>query len=282
MIGENEKLEEQLKELKDDTEETRKLLDTKDASIKEKEKVINNQKNTIKSLKETVTQTQQKNKALSEEKKSLQGKLNASDEKKSALEDEIAKVRSDLYDTKEKLKSTKSSADKQNKNVTDNERLIAENEKLKAEMDKNSHSYQESMKEMNYELDSSQSKITELKSLLKKANMEVEELKKNPILSFDFDPDTIGAKEIVSERQGLYAATIDNCTIYIDTENQVLQFKKAVRRPAKYTKKILSWNEESINETYYITSSEVCCRKTCRHDITEEMQDVIERIRSLK
>lgn len=44
MIGENEKLEEQLKELKDDTEETRKLLDTKDASIKEKEKVINNQK----------------------------------------------------------------------------------------------------------------------------------------------------------------------------------------------------------------------------------------------
>ena len=73
MIGENEKLEEQLKELKDDTEETRKLLDTKDASIKEKEKVINNQKNTIKSLKETVTQTQQKNKALSEEKKSLQG-----------------------------------------------------------------------------------------------------------------------------------------------------------------------------------------------------------------
>lgn len=282
LIGENEKLEEQLKELKDDTEETRKLLDTKDASIKEKEKVINNQKNTIKSLKETVTQTQQKNKALSEQKKSLQGKLNASDEKKSALEDEIAKVRSDLYDTKEKLKSTKSSADKQNKNVTDNERLIAENEKLKAEMDKNSHSYQQSMKEMNYELDSSQSKITELKSLLKKANMEVEELKKDPILSFDFDPDTIGAKEIVSERQGLYAATIDNCTIYIDTENQVLQFKKAVRRPAKYTKKILSWNEESINETYYITSSEVCCRKTCRHDITEEMQDVIERIRSLK
>lgn len=66
--------------------------------------MINNQKNTIKSLKETVTQTQQKNKALSEEKKSLQGKLNASDEKKSALEDEIAKVRSDLYDTKEKLK----------------------------------------------------------------------------------------------------------------------------------------------------------------------------------
>lgn len=282
LIGENEKLEEQLKELKDDTEETRKLLDTKDASIKEKEKVINNQKNTIKSLKETVTQTQQKNKALSEEKKSLQGKLNASDEKKSVLEDEIAKVRSDLYDTKEKLKSTKSSADKQNKNVTDNERLIAENEKLKAEMDKNSHSYQESMKEMNYDLDSSQRKITELESLLKKANMEVEELKKNPILSFDFDPDTIGAKEIVSERQGLYAATIDNCTIYIDTENQVLQFKKAVRRPAKYTKKILSWNEESINETYYITSSEVCCRKTCRHDITEEMQDVIERIRSLK
>ena len=55
--------------------------------------------------------------------------------------------------------------------------------------------------------------------------MEVEELKKDPILSFDFDPDTIGAKEIVSERQGLYAATIDNCTIYIDTENQVLQFK---------------------------------------------------------
>ena len=191
--------------------------------------------------------------------------MNASDEKKSALEDEIAKVRSDLYDTKEKLKSTKSSSDKQNKNVTDNERLIAENEKLKAEMDKNSHSYQQSMKEMNYELDSSQSKITELESLLKKANMEVEELKKDPILSFDFDPDTIGAKEIVSERQGLYAATI-----------------KAVRRPAKYTKKILSWNEESINETYYITSSEVCCRKTCRHDITEEMQDVIERIRSLK
>ena len=107
--------------------------------------------------------------------------MNASDEKKSALEDEIAKVRSDLYDTKEKLKSTKSSADKQNKNVTDNERLIAENEKLKAEMDKNSHSYQQSMKEMNYELDSSQSKITELESLLKKANMEVEELKKDPI-----------------------------------------------------------------------------------------------------
>lgn len=33
---------------------------------------------------------------------------------------------------------------------------------------------------------------------------------------------------------------------------------------------------------FTITSSEVCCRKTCRHDITEEMQDVIERIRSLK
>ena len=160
--------------------------------------------------------------------------------------------------------------------------LKEENEKLKAEMDKNSHSYQESMKEMNYELDSSRNKITELESLLKEANMEVEELKKDSILPFDFDPNTIGAKEIVSERQGLYAATIDNCTVYVDTENYVLQFKKTVRRPSKYAKKLMTWNEESINETYYITASALCCRKTCRSNINDEMQSVLERFASVK
>ena len=91
--------------------------------------------------------------------------------------------------------------------------------------DKNSHSYQESMKEMNYELDSSRNKITELESLLKEANMEVEELTKDSILPFDFDPNTIGAKEIVSERQGLYAATIDNCTVYVAVSYTHLKYE---------------------------------------------------------
>ena len=109
-----------------------------------------------------------------------------------------------------------------------------------------------------------------------------EELKKDLILPFDFDPNTIGAKEIVSERQGLYAATIDNCTVYVDTENYVLQFKKTVRRPSKYAKKLMTWNEESINETYYITASALCCRKTCRSNINDEMQSVLERFASVK
>ena len=283
MIGANEKLEQQLKELKEDTSETRKVLDKKDGLIKAKEGTIKEQKKTIRSLNDELSQMQQKNNSLSAEKKDLQDKLSYSEEKTASLEDEIAKVRSNLYDVKEKIKSAKPTDEKEKNTVlAEKKQLKKENEKLKAEMDKNSHSYQESMKEMNYELDSSRNKITELESLLKEANMEVEELKKDSILPFDFDPNTIGAKEIVSERQGLYAATIDNCTVYVDTENYVLQFKKTVRRPSKYAKKLMTWNEESINETYYITASALCCRKTCRSNINDEMQSVLERFASVK
>ena len=283
MIGANEKLEQQLKELKEDTSETRKVLDKKDGLIKAKEGTIKEQKKTIRSLNDELSQMQQKNNSLSAEKKDLQDKLSYSEEKTASLEDEIAKVRSNLYDVKEKIKSAKPTDEKEKNTVlAEKKQLKEENEKLKAEMDKNSHSYQESMKEMNYELDSSRNKITELESLLKEANMEVEELKKDSILPFDFDPNTIGAKEIVSERQGLYAATIDNCTVYVDTENYVLQFKKTVRRPSKYAKKLMTWNEESINETYYITASALCCRKTCRSNINDEMQSVLERFASVK
>lgn len=125
---------------------------------------------------------QQKNNSLSAEKKDLQDKLSYSEEKTASLEDEIAKVRSNLYDVKEKIKSAKPTDEKEKNTVlAEKKQLKEENEKLKAEMDKNSHSYQESMKEMNYELDSSRNKITELESLLKEANMEVEELKKDSI-----------------------------------------------------------------------------------------------------
>ena len=281
MIGANEKLEQQLKELKEDTSETRKVLDKKDGLIKAKEGTIKEQKKTIRSLNDELSQMQQKNNSLSAEKKDLQDKLSDSEEKTASLEDEIAKVRSNLYDAKEKIKSAKPTDDKEKNTVlAEKNQLKEENEKLKAELAGTSTKFDNSLKGLNEEIDKSHKRISELKEHLDKANATVEDLKKNSILSFN--PEAIGAKEIVSERSGLYAATIDNCTVYVDTENYVLQFQKAVRRPSKYSKKLMAWNENSINETYYITASALCCRKTCRSNITDEMQSVLECFASVK
>lgn len=280
LIGKNEKLEAQLKELKEDTSKTTNLLKEKDDMISKKENIITKQKKTLKSLEDKLHQEQKKYATVSEDNTALMERVTKAEVQVEKSETELAKIRTELYTTKEELRKKDASNLKEKpagpsaddrlkmKKLQESERHLKENNEA---LIKNIEELKEKCARYEKDLDRLELDSTKQIGELQEQLIEMKKTAAEDI----FDPDSIGAKPIIGEREGLYAIDVDDCKIYIDTESHTVQVRKNVRKPAKYSKKFALLNQENLTETYFLTSASVNCRKAYTNDVKEEIQNIL-------
>lgn len=290
LIGENEALEAQLKELKIDTAKTTNILNEKDDVIAKKDAFIDKQKKRLKAAEEKLSQEQKKNTSISGENQTLKKRTEKAEAQVKELETEVARVRTELYDKNEELKNKAPVEKQQQKDSPETLLRIKELQKLKKEAEAENSILKNNLDEMTercqqYEdkiktiESNSEKEISDWQNQLTKAEekiTELEEMQSQDTESKEFDPSSIGAKIVVGEREGLYALNVDDCAIYIDTQSHTVQVKKEVRRPARYVNKITQLNQETMTETYFPTKTAVNCRKSYDTDVMEEIQGILE------
>lgn len=305
----NADLASSLKALEKEAARSRKEADTLQASLEDKD--IQNA-GLSKELKQKEKENEKLSKDLEESEKDLEGlrkKIAGSQAGGKDRDKELSSMRIELFEAKERIRELEASKADNKSEVTgslqegDLDSLRQENLGLKdeitvlrAELDKKETQSREKDLLSESVNDGSLKEIKRLEGIIEQLSKEKaagpadmegqpgDTPSVGPVLSIeDFSSRTgIELEQVIGEIQGLFHGTAEDCDIYINEDEHIIQVDRDLRKGNKYTSLVTGWNSEDMGTSYSLSAKHIMVRSIVREDYADEIQAVLARVRELK
>ena len=87
---------------------------------------------------------------------------------------------------------------------------------------------------------------------------------------------------VLNEDAVIMTGMHESCKIVFNQSFSMLHMEKAVRRPARYQKRIDEWNQESILTAYMLSGNSVMARASIHENLSKTVHDIMVKFGELK